>query len=299
MKILTHDGVFHADEVTAVAILVAICRRRGEDALLSRSRKGEDIQKADVVVDVGGIYDASAMRFDHHQPGRAGARSNGVQYSSAGLIWRHFGLELLEGDEEMWADIDRTLIQPIDASDNGQELYTRGTPAFEGVTGISLSQVVSGFNPSWEKESFEVAMIRFRDAVDFMQRLLDREIDRAHGTKNAAKIVWEALGMRRDPRVLVLSRYVPWQRFVTDEEQLLFVVYRDQAGKFMASAVPAKAGGFSSKKLFPANWGGLPCAELRATTGISDAVFCHPGRFIAGAESLEGALAMVEAALSA
>jgi uncharacterized UPF0160 family protein len=38
-------------------------------------------------------------------------------------------------------------------------------------------------------------------------------------------------------------------------------------------------------------------AELAAVCGVQDAVFCHNGRFIAGAGSLQGALRMAELAL--
>jgi uncharacterized UPF0160 family protein len=38
--------------------------------------------------------------------------------------------------------------------------------------------------------------------------------------------------------------------------------------------------------------------ELAAVCGVPDAVFCHNGRFIAGAGSLQGALRMAELALA-
>ena len=49
----------------------------------------------------------------------------------------------------------------------------------------------------------------------------------------------------------------------------------------------------------PEAWAGLSGDELREVTGVPDAVFCHKGRFIAVAESGEGALDLADAALRA
>ena len=43
----THDGKFHCDEVLACYML--------------------RIDECDIVVDVGGVYDPSTHRYDHHQ----------------------------------------------------------------------------------------------------------------------------------------------------------------------------------------------------------------------------------------
>ncbi len=57
-----------------------------------RTRDLEVINKADIVIDVGGEYNADTGRFDHHQRGGAGERENGIPYSSFGLIWQKYGL---------------------------------------------------------------------------------------------------------------------------------------------------------------------------------------------------------------
>ena len=61
----THNGSFHCDEALGVALL----RRTAAfaDAKVLRSRNQEALDKCDVVIDVGGVYDPAANRFDHHQ----------------------------------------------------------------------------------------------------------------------------------------------------------------------------------------------------------------------------------------
>lgn len=65
MKIATHNGKFHADEVFAVSLLRRLDRFK--DAEIIRTRDAELLKTADVVVDVGGQYDPLTHRYDHHQ----------------------------------------------------------------------------------------------------------------------------------------------------------------------------------------------------------------------------------------
>ena len=114
VKIITHSGSFQVDDIFAVAILILAI---GESEVIRTRDKGQ-IATADYVVDVGMIYDPTKNRFDHHQPGGAGERSNGIAYASCGLVWKKFG-EMLSGGKEEADLIDTKLIAPLDAHDNG------------------------------------------------------------------------------------------------------------------------------------------------------------------------------------
>jgi transketolase C-terminal domain/subunit len=87
MLIVTHGGKFHADDAWAVAV-IKVCTPRRE---LVRTRDQAIIDRGDIVIDVGGIWDPALGRFDHHQKGFSGARQSGVPYASAGLVWREYG----------------------------------------------------------------------------------------------------------------------------------------------------------------------------------------------------------------
>lgn len=67
MKIGTHSGVFHCDD--ALACFMLKCLPRYKEAQIIRSRDESILKECDVVVDVGGVYDPVAQRFDHHQRG--------------------------------------------------------------------------------------------------------------------------------------------------------------------------------------------------------------------------------------
>ena len=115
MIIATHDGKFHADDVFGVALLTSL----HPDAEVVRTRDPERLAQADVVLDVGGVYDARTLRFDHHQKS-SGARPSGILFSAFGLLWQHYGLEYCGGDARVHGKIDRRLVTAIDAVDNGQ-----------------------------------------------------------------------------------------------------------------------------------------------------------------------------------
>lgn len=284
--IVTHNGNFHADDVFSIAALKSII----PSFKLIRTRDSEIIAKADMVIDVGGEYDPETDHFDHHQRGGAGERENGIPYSSFGLIWQKYGLEICQGNQDVANVVDSSLVSTIDAIDCGH---------VEGVSeGISLSQTISMFNPTWQEDGdFDAC---FDEAVDFALRVLTRFIASASGGISAKSIVAEAIEKAEDPRVIVLEKYTPWKRTVhTLSEEALYVVYPSQCGRWRIQTVPVELGSFEDRKSLPKQWAGLSDNDLQEVTNINDAMFCHNGCFIAGAESFESTMKMASIAVNA
>jgi len=284
ITIATHNGNFHADDVFSIAALKNIF----PSFKLIRTRDLELIGKADIVIDVGGEYDADAGRFDHHQRGGAGERENGIPYSSFGLIWQKYGLEICQGNQEVAKSVDTGLVSTIDAIDCGH---------VEGVAkGISLSHTISMFNPTWQEDSHFDSC--FDEAVDFASRVLTRFIASASGGINAKDIVAKAIDNAEDPRVIVLEKYTPWKTTVhTLSKEALYVIYPSGSGQWRIQTVPVELGSFEDRKSLPKPWAGLSDEALKDVTGIADAMFCHNGLFIAGAESFESTMKMASIAL--
>ncbi|XP_041096302.1 MYG1 exonuclease-like [Polyodon spathula] len=65
IKIGTHDGTFHCDEVLACFLLRQLPGYK--DAEIVRTRDPALLSECDVVVDVGGEFDPKRHRYDHHQ----------------------------------------------------------------------------------------------------------------------------------------------------------------------------------------------------------------------------------------
>lgn len=73
--IVTHPGVFHADDVIAVA-LIAVCIKH-EAKLHRRFPTPEDLDDCKtVVIDTGKAYDVGRRNFDHHQDASLPAASS-------------------------------------------------------------------------------------------------------------------------------------------------------------------------------------------------------------------------------
>jgi uncharacterized UPF0160 family protein len=289
MRIATHDGSFHADEVFAVAALGLL----GEPVEIVRTRDREALAAADVRVDVGFRDDPAGGDFDHHQRGFDRQRANGVGYASFGLIWEHYGARICGGDADVAASVDATLVQTVDANDTGQRLTEL---LVEGVHPMSVSSVIAGCNARWDETlTPEQERDRFDEARALAGGILRREIDAAAASARAVQIVREAVAAATDPRVVELPVNAPWKRtLVPESPEARFVIYPKRQG-FGLETVPRELGSFENRLDLPAAWAGLEGDDLVAVTGVPDALFCHAKRFlvVASTRSAIGALAQL------
>jgi uncharacterized UPF0160 family protein len=292
MKVATHPGNFHADDVFAIAVLELV---HGPLELV-RTRDPEAQAAADLRVDVGGRSDPATGDFDHHQKGGAGERENGVRYASFGLVWREHG-EALAGSAAAAAAIDERLVCGVDANDVGQTLVE---PLVGDIRPMSVSGVIAALNPSWDEELTPAEEdARFAQAVALARGMVEREIAGAAAFDRARGLVAAAIGRAEDPRVIELDSNMPWREAViTTAPEALYVVYPKSDG-WGSQAVPREVGSFENRLSFPADWRGRSGADLVAATGVPDAVFCHAAGFYASAGSREGIVALVSASIAA
>jgi len=293
----THDGVFHADEVFACAALLLMHEEMG----IVRSRDPEVLSECAFVVDVGGVYDPVKNRYDHHQRGFDRRRENGVKFSSFGLVWERLGQCLVLSSFDSYCDevaiaaeVDRCLVQPIDALDNGQPLYSGGEPCFEDISGFSVSRVISSFNLTWGESHTDTPENAFWTAMEVAQSILKRQILQARATVADQEEVEQA-----SHREIVCLDHagMRWQPILCAQEEPTYVVFQALDGTWMVQCVPPTVGSFEKRKPLPKAWAGLRDADLAALT-VEGAVFCHNGRFIAGAKTFDGAYKMAEMALA-
>jgi len=283
-NVAVHSGSFHGDDVFAVAILRLIY----PEIKIIRTREPEEYNKAEIRVDVGKKYNPKTHDFDHHQPEDIGQRNN-IPYAAAGLVWKHFGVLLTESNEA-WEHIDKKIMQPIDARDNGQDYFesTLGTP-------YVIQDVIDIFNPSWQ-DSFPNFDEAFEDMVQLATKILKREIYEANGMKKAEEIVKKALEESSEDYI-ILEKYCPWEETVIKESDIKYVIYPSTTEQWGAKAVPVEVDSFENRKSFPKEWEGLEFEELEKVTGVKGAVFCHKNLFIVFADSKEAIIELVKKAL--
>lgn len=295
--IATHSGQFHTDEVAALAVLFGI----NPTAVLFRTRNPAELERADLRVDVGSRYEPEHGWFDHHQPGGAGVRDNGVPYASSGLIWKHFGLEYLKRFDmppridlnEVWKRLDRSLFQPIDLIDCGQLKEEKNN-----IPRFGLTRIISNLNMTnleYEKNDDDGSdnndqESNFWTAMHLMLIVLRREVMHAIARQAARSEVQKAILAANGSPIIQLQRSAPWKDVIQTEAPMgaLFVVFpKDQTWK--VQGIPETPGSVSTRRPFPAAWAGLSGHSLADVTGVDDAIFCHLNRHLAGARTSKGA----------
>lgn len=294
MKVAIHSGRFHSDEAFAIATLKML-----GDVDYVRTRDESVMQSCDLRVDVGRKYDPKTGDFDHHQPEGAGKRENGIPYASFGLIWKEFGTKVCES-QEVASMVEKRLVQIIDANDTGFDLLE---PKIKEVKSFSIDDAIDDMMPSWKigNPSPSQMDVFFKSAVELASQTLKNAIDKARDHIDGDKFVRSAIKNANDERLIILDKYVAWQDVVvTEAPKALFVIlpaWPSPNDDWVIKTIDVEIGSFENRKKLPASWAGKIDGELAEVTGVKDAKFCHPARFMAIARSKEGCLELARQAL--
>lgn len=319
MKICTHSGSFHADESLAVYLLRLLPKFSGSQ--LIRSRDPVDWEAADIVVDVGGKYDNGGKWFDHHQRDFSEKFSNEFQtkLSSAGLIYKHFGKDIiyevlkLENPTDvdlLYVKIYKEFIEALDANDNGINNYAANVEKRFNDKNLSLPALVSQLNPLWNESSqdkdFDEA---FEEASKLMgTAFLNLLRGYGKGWLPARAVVERAFKERFDVHpsgeILVLDSFCPWKEhlYAIEKEQnahgsIKFVLFADSSAKWRVSTVLVTSSSFEFRMGLPQAWRGLRDEALSSETGVEGCIFVHAAGFIGGCNTKEGVLQLATKAL--
>ena len=294
MKIVTHNAKFHTDDVFAIATLLILY----PDVEVIRTRDEELIKSADIVVDVGQVYDAEHSRFDHHQVRGAGKRENGIQYASAGLVWKKFG-EKVSGSREVAEKIDRMIIQLVDAADNGQDIISITIPDLFPFT---INGIVDQYRPTWKEEQNWDE--RFTEAVRWAQTIIKREIKIVADMLEGAKVVEKLYKESLDKKIIVIDREHDFGRetvmntLVKFPEPIYAVLYRGDTESWQVLAIRKSLVTFESRKALPEAWRAKRDTELEVASNVLGALYCHRSGFMCTVKSQEGALNLARIALN-
>lgn len=278
----THDGTFHADEVTACALLL-LFDLIDKDKIF-RTRNIEKLSSVEYVCDVGGIYDHKLKRFDHHQLDYKG------QLSSAGMVLKYL---FEEGyiTEEFYHYFNRSLIIGIDAIDNGLTTQKVGHCSFSGV--------ITNFVPIHHGANEEILNQAFYEALDFIYGHLKRLHDRFFYIKSCQEKVKKSMLEGKD--FLLFDEALPWMEnffeLQGENHPALFVIMPAGEHWKLRGIPPTYDQKMKVRKLLPKHWAGLLEGELSEVTKIPGAIFCHKGRFISIWKTKEDALKAVHQVL--
>jgi uncharacterized UPF0160 family protein len=328
-KIGTHSGSFHVDEVLGCTMLTKYTKEY-KDAEITRTRDEKVLATLDLVIDVGGVYDFSKGRLDHHQKEfqEAITPERTIRLSSAGLVYKHFGKEVVRTIaehylnfykldfplteslmEKLYWKIYDNFIESIDGIDNGINQYPLEIkPKY--VINTHLGARVARLNPS-SNEGDIPPDERFQDAMKIVDEELNAQIKGLVLNWIPARTIVEKsygdrLNTHSSGEIMRLEKPCAWKDHLYEIEKetntvgnTKFVLFKDTAGAegWRVQAVSLDQGSFSNRKSLHADWRGKHKDIIAKESGIEDVVFCHASGFIGGAASYESTLKMADLSL--
>lgn len=295
--IVTHSANFHVDDLFGTACAILLLEKRGfkkSQIKIKRSLDPIIWGSADILLDIGRVYNPKKDRFDHHQDLKI-THKNGIKYAAFGLFWKKYGKELC-GSEKVAERVEEKLVVPIDAEDNGVDLYRQ---TIDDVRPFTVREIVEnecarGFFSETGKGSKEDPKrfdLGFFNLIPFAKHIIERSINEAEGYIKVEKIAEKYFKESKDKRVIILPQFLGYG--FSKMKEPLVTVYPNARGEWSAKVVRITSGQYASRIYFPEKWAGLSGEELASVSGVPDAVFCHKGLFLAVAKSKEGAILLV------
>lgn len=275
----THDGTFHADEVTACALLELFDLIDADK--INRTRDPAILERCEFVCDVGGFYIPEKKLFDHHQADYEGP------LSSAGMILLYL-VQCGKITQEDHAFFHKSLIMGVDAHDNGAD------PMIPGL--CSYSNLISNFTPINHEASSTSQDVTFMEAFYFARDHLSRLWRRHKYVLSCREIVAKVMAEKKE--YLHFDHPIPWMESFFELDGLnhpaKFVIMPSGKHWKLRGIPPSMDKSMKVRMPLPSEWAGLLEDDLKKATGIPGAVFCHKGRFISVWETLEDSLKALE-----
>lgn len=319
-----HGSKFHLDDVLCCYLISSLYGERlNNKVFIHRSvDAGKDLGDCDFVMDVGMEYDHSKRHYDHHQKDfNETYKNRSIKLSASGLIWRHYGKEIVRTlltdfddfkdnltDHKIEIITDKiydSIFSFVDARDNGINQYTEPiTQKAVYIDNSNLGYFVSLFNEAWYEDlTPEQTLERFKQAMNIVGEYFMKIFIKSVYSIQAQKIVNDAykerFKYRSDGRVLVLdSSCIPVNIFKlnlkTDPKILYIVGYNKDRKQYSALAVNESGENYKTILPFPKEWRGLHEKKLIEVSGIQDSTFVHSTGFLACNKTLTGILLMVD-----
>ena len=290
----THNGIFHCDEVVAIAIL-RLSLSYLKNLHVVRSEDIEVLNKCKIVIDIGG------GSYDHHGKNFKKCRSTGEEYASAGLVWENFAEKAirtvtgkigvyLEDDEvkKIKEEIDTEFIIPIDLEDNGIEFRNH---AFSFITQL---------RPRWiEHQNFDEAFIKAEAlAFDMLKAIIKSKAANLRTAPYFNKSLSIHDGIFELP-----AQTMKWEEYIVNHNlsnnyEIKFVIFPYPRGGWAAQSVPPSMDEiFKQLVPFPEEWAGENKDTLPEISGVKEAILCHKDRFFARAQSKAAIIQMCKIAM--
>ena len=212
-RIATHNKIFHADEVTAVALLKIFTDYEIEVCRVNHNTT--DFTMYDMVIDISRKFDG-AKYFDHHQ--YKGGKS------SAGLIWDYIGVN------HKYPKISK-LIHIVDMHDTGLQ---KAKP-------FEFSSLVKAYNhPNINSQEQD---IQFDKAVKFVMTVIGSMKKSQEDFEDAKMIISNSFFFYNNHKIIELNKFTThWASYINGVEtpDINAVVWEDLDENNWKVRVPSK-----------------------------------------------------------
>ena len=312
MKIITHSERFHADEVFASSLINflfpidEIIRTRDNTVILSGQK-----DKNTFVIDVGEKYNVSLNNFDHHQTDFNAVfnEKQWIKMSSCGLIWKHFGrdiifklgknefdIELDASDVEiMWLKLYQTLFLCIDANDNGIKQY-KNIRDLNFKNNMGVYDIIAGYNRNIRDE--ELQLSQFKKAMDMAFEIFYNKIQYLIEEKKLydkyLPDFLEALERAGNKQyIYVDDDDIMVERYLTDydkEVKIKFMISKRYENHYRIYTRRKKNSGFELEKSL------ISQDNAKYLVG-NDLIFIHKAGFVGASKTINAAQKIINASL--
>jgi len=231
--ICTHNGVFHADEITAIALLSLFGKTLVVPERLNHQT--ESLDGYDYVIDIGRKSDGIKY-FDHHQNKRG--------KSSAGLIWDYVQNTL--GIKGKYPKID-SLVKMVDNHDTGEQKAGE----------YEYPMIIASYNSEDIYSSLQDDS--FMKAVEFAIHFIGSLKKSQDAIADAAKVVKESKNLESEglPDVVELKKFHRlWNTQLNGKnahEIEAVIWFNTKQGNWQAQVTPKQSGSFefNGRKFLP------------------------------------------------
>lgn len=263
IKVVTHNGIFHADELLACSLLCIAYGRNNVGIIRSRDNKVLEVatQNKDTwTIDVGNSYDPSLLNFDHHMRDFNLTNSFGNKLSSFGMVVE----ALLSRD--FFTEVKESLLKfsnKVDMLDNG----------IAKAEDLFFLSVLNSYSDN--------EVINFYAALETATSYLRSLINRWKEERIINLRLNDSLGNMTEDGIIYNTDYIPVDERANAIPEAKLVVYKNKAGTYNIQSVNVgETKDFSVRCPAPSKWLGLRDNELIRASGGLPLTFCHVGGFL-------------------
>ena len=270
LKIITHDGTFHSDEIFSIGLLMAFEKAEGQSIQIVRTRDEEFLKEhqanSDVfIIDIGGNYDLDYRNFDHHQDDKSFEDKASVR-----LVYDYL-LIANKMDAGLAKHLWDNLLKLINQWDLGKE------QKFVNYYHRPLPSLISSYNRTTEDEREE--NIQFEKALRFGVEIIENEIFSYNQYQDAKRSFLQHRNI--NSHTVIFDTFNPkHSSFLKQYRNIRYYIYPYKNNWAVASV--------DSKK-YP-----LPDCDSNRYQNCEHLVFSHKNHFLTVFDTKEAAIRFME-----